>query len=104
MIYQALENTSAAALGSFTTALEKTKTTIAASGRALLKLLSRHKLLVSDQALYLLQCSVVSSLVLSCYNVVYLYSFPDLNLKQQFQVVNSVLFHFILEKGKRHTH
>lgn len=58
MIYQALENTSAAALGSFTTALEKTKTTIAASGRALLKLLSRHKLLVSDQALYLLQCKL----------------------------------------------
>lgn len=56
--YQALENTSAAALGSFTTALEKTKTTIAASGRALLKLLSRHKLLVSDQALYLLQCKL----------------------------------------------
>lgn len=75
---------------------------LAALGRALLKLLSRHKLLVSDQALYL-QCKFpLSSLVLSCcYNVVY--SFPDLNLKQQFQVVNSILFHFILEKGKRHT-
>lgn len=61
MIYQALENTSAAALGSFTTALEKTKTTIAASGRALLKLLSRHKLLVSDQALYLLLQKMVEN-------------------------------------------
>lgn len=71
---------------------------LAALGRALLKLLSRHKLLVSDQVLCL-QCKVYSSLVLfCCYDV--MCSFPDLNLKQQFQVVNSILLHFILEEKK----
>lgn len=74
------------------TALKKTKTT-SSVGSALSKLLVEHKLLVSDQVLCLqLKCT----LLWSCW-LFRVCSLPDLNLKQQFQVVKSVLLHFILE-------